>query len=73
MRFSTQFPMSPAPKTTIRSALGSLTVEVKLFLVKDNYELGKFLKNNIYGKKIVVGMGAGTISNWMRRLPEIMK
>jgi UDP-N-acetylmuramate--alanine ligase len=47
--------------------------KVKLFLVKDNYELGKFLKNNIYGKKIVVGMGAGTISNWMRRLPEIMK
>ena len=46
--------------------------KVKLFLVKNNYELAKFLKNNIYGKKIVVGMGAGTISNWMRSLPEIM-
>ena len=47
--------------------------KVKLFLIKDNYELAKFLKNNIYGKKIVIGMGAGTISNWMRKLPEIMK
>ena len=36
--------------------------KVKLFLVKNNYELAKFLKNNIYGKKIVVGMGARTIS-----------
>ena len=47
--------------------------KVKLFLVNDNYQLAKFLKNNIYGKKIVIGMGAGTISNWMRKLPEIMK
>ncbi len=46
---------------------------VKLFLVNDNYQLAKFIKNNIYGKKIVIGMGAGTISNWMRKLPELMK
>ena len=47
--------------------------KVKLFLIKNNYELAKFLKNNIYGKKIVIGMGAGTISQWMRKLPELMK
>ena len=47
--------------------------KVKLFLVKNNYELAKFIKMNIYGKKIVIGMGAGTISNWMRKLPELMK
>ncbi len=46
---------------------------VKLFLIKNNYELAKFLKHNIYGKKIVIGMGAGTISNWIRKLPELMK
>ena len=45
---------------------------VKLFLVKNNFELAKFLKKNIYGKKIVIGMGAGTISNWMRKLPKLM-
>ena len=27
---------------------------------------------NIYGNKIVIGMGAGTISNWMKKLPELM-
>ena len=39
---------------------------------KRNIELAKFLKQNIYGKKIVVGMGAGSISNWMKKLPELM-
>tara|TARA_A100001234_G_scaffold111310_1_gene97902 strand:+ start:29 stop:1105 length:1077 start_codon:yes stop_codon:yes gene_type:complete len=47
--------------------------KVKLFLVNDNFQLAKFIKKNIYGKKIVIGMGAGTISNWMRRLPQLMK
>jgi hypothetical protein len=27
----------------------------------------------MYGKKIVIGMGAGTISNWMRKLPQLIK
>jgi UDP-N-acetylmuramate--alanine ligase len=45
---------------------------VKLFLVEDQYQLAKFIKNNIYGKKIVVGMGAGSISAWMRQLPELI-
>ena len=46
--------------------------KVKLFLVKDNIQLAKFLKKNMYGKKIVIGMGAGSITNWMRKLPELM-
>jgi len=46
---------------------------VKLFLVNNNLELAKFIKNNMYGKKIVIGMGAGSISSWMRKLPELMK
>ena len=46
--------------------------KVKLFLVNDNSELAKFLKKNMYGKKIVIGMGAGSISNWMKKLPELM-
>jgi UDP-N-acetylmuramate--alanine ligase len=47
--------------------------KVKLFLINDNKQLAKFIKNNIYGKKIVIGMGAGTISNWMRKLPELIR
>ena len=46
---------------------------VKLFLVNDKIQLAKFLKKNMYGKKIVIGMGAGSISNWMRELPQFMK
>ncbi len=46
--------------------------KVKLFLVNNNIELAKFLKH-LSGKKIVIGMGAGTISNWMRKLPILMK
>ena len=46
--------------------------KVKLFLINDNKQLAKFLKKNMYGKKIVIGMGAGSISNWMRELPKLM-
>ncbi len=45
---------------------------VNLFMVQDEKNLAKFIKNNIYGKKIVIGMGAGTISNWMRNLPNLL-
>ena len=46
--------------------------KVKLFMVNNQYELAKLIKNTIYGKKIVVGMGAGTISAWMRELPSLI-
>ena len=46
--------------------------KVKLFLVNDQYELAKFIKSNIYRKQIVIGMGAGTISSWMRELPKLI-
>ena len=47
--------------------------KVKLFLVEDQYQIAKLIKSNIYGKKIVIGMGAGTISSWMKELPELLK
>jgi len=46
--------------------------KVKLFLVNDQHQLAKFIKSNIYGEKIVIGMGAGTISAWMRELPKLI-
>ena len=46
--------------------------KVKLFIVNDLNQLAKFIKKNIYGKKIVIGMGAGTISSWMRELPKLL-
>ena len=46
--------------------------KVKVYLVKDQYQLGKFAKQQLYGKKIVIGMGAGSISNWMKELPNLV-
>ena len=46
--------------------------KVKLFLINDFKQLAIFLKKNMYGKKIIIGMGAGSISNWMRSLQEII-
>ena len=45
---------------------------VKLFIVNDNIQLAKFIKKNVHGKKIAIGMGAGSISNWLKKLPELM-
>ena len=44
--------------------------KVKLYLVKDLKELANYVKQNIYGKKIVIGMGAGSISNWMEGITK---
>ena len=44
--------------------------KVRVYLVDNQFQLAKFVKNNIYGKKIVIGMGAGSISNWMKELPK---
>jgi len=46
--------------------------KVKLFMVNDQYELARLIQSTIYGKKIVVGMGAGTISAWMKELPSLI-
>ena len=45
---------------------------VRLFMVENKFQLAKFLKKNMYGKKIVVGMGAGSISSWIKELPDLM-
>ena len=33
-------------------------------------QLAKYVKQNVYGEKIVIGMGAGSISSWIRNLPK---
>ena len=42
--------------------------KVKLIHIKNEENLKKFLKQTAYGEKIYIGMGAGSISNWMRNL-----
>ncbi|MBC8302622.1 MAG: UDP-N-acetylmuramate--L-alanine ligase [Pelagibacterales bacterium] len=47
--------------------------KVKLILIKNNLDLINYVKQNIYGNKIAIGMGAGSISNWIRDLPKYIK
>ena len=47
--------------------------KVDLTIINSEKELVKFMKKNVYGNKIVIGMGAGSISNWMRNLPKLIK
>jgi len=47
--------------------------KVDLIMINGEKELAKFVKQNIYGEKIVIGMGAGTISSWIRNLPKLIK
>ena len=46
--------------------------KVKVYLIKDQYQLSKFIKQYIYENKVVIGMGAGSISNWIRQLPKLL-
>ncbi len=47
--------------------------KVQVFLVNNQYELAKFLKQYLDFEKIVIGMGAGSISSWIKQLPNLMK
>ena len=47
--------------------------KVKVYMVNNNLQLARFIKQNIYGNKIVIGMGAGSISAWIKELPKLLK
>ena len=53
-------------KTIVRNS------KVNVFLIKNENQLARYVKQNIYGEKIVIGMGAGSISNWIRNLPDLI-
>tara|TARA_Y100000590_G_scaffold109706_1_gene125037 strand:- start:12905 stop:14302 length:1398 start_codon:yes stop_codon:yes gene_type:complete len=46
--------------------------KVNVFMINNETDLMKYIKQNIYGEKIVIGMGAGSISNWIRSLPKLI-
>jgi UDP-N-acetylmuramate--alanine ligase len=47
--------------------------KVKLFMISNLNELIKFLKPSMFGKKIIIGMGAGSISSWMKEIARSIK
>ena len=47
--------------------------KVQLFLINNQNELAKFLKQFLNYKSMVIGMGAGSISSWIKELPRLMR
>ena len=47
--------------------------KVNLIIIQNEKELSKYIKQSAYGGKIYIGMGAGTITNWVRNLKNILK
>ncbi len=45
---------------------------VEVIIVKNEESFKNFLKKNIINNEIVIGMGAGSISNWMRNLKHFL-
>ena len=48
----------------------SYNSKAQVILINDKKDLSNYIKNNIYGEKILIAMGAGSISNWIRDISE---
>ena len=47
--------------------------KVQVFFINNKYELAKFLKKFLNKENMAIGMGAGSISSWIKELPILMK
>lgn len=43
---------------------------VDLIMIQNEKDLLKYIKQNIFGTNIVIGLGAGSISNWLKILKD---
>ena len=48
----------------------SFNSNVNVFIIKDEENLKNYFKKNLIKNEIIIGMGAGSISNWMRNLKQ---
>ena len=46
--------------------------KTQVVIVKNYEEIGIYFKNNLIDNEIIIGMGAGSISSWMRGLEKIL-
>ena len=47
--------------------------KVLVIIVNQKQDLVNFFKNNLKGNEIVIGMGAGSISSWLKELKNFLK
>ena len=50
----------------------SLNSNVNVIVLKDEENFKNFFKKNLINNEIIIGMGAGSISNWMRNLKQYL-
>ena len=50
----------------------SYNSNVNVVIIKDEKNFKLFLKKNLLKNEIIIGMGAGSISNWMRNLKNFI-
>ena len=43
-----------------------------IIIVKKQKELSNYFKKNLISDEIIIGMGAGIVSKWMRELKNIL-
>ncbi len=46
--------------------------KTQVVLIKNQKDLGNYFRRNLISNEIVIGMGAGSISKWMRELKDIL-
>ena len=46
--------------------------KTQVIVVKNEVELGRYLKKNLISDEIIIGMGAGSISKWMAGLRYLL-
>ena len=46
--------------------------KTQVIIVKNETQIKKYLEKNLIKNEIIIGLGAGSISNWMRNLKEFL-
>ena len=50
----------------------ALNSKVQVIIIKDEENLKSYFKKNLINNEIIIGMGAGSVSSWMRNLKDIL-
>ena len=50
----------------------SLNSSVEVIIIKNEKDFKNYFKKNLIKNEIIIGMGAGSISNWMRNLKQLL-
>ena len=46
----------------------AINSKTQVIIVRNEVELSKYFKKNLISNEIIIGMGAGSISHWIREL-----